>query len=212
MFQFATYFTVVYLDDDIKQFSGESFRGTNIITGGFPCQDLSIAGKQAGLGGDRSSLWFEMLRVITEVRPDWVVIENVANFVRLGLDEVLTGLEALNYASRSFVIPAASVGAWHKRDRVWIVSDNLLTRDIRNGRSSRIGRRRESQSQTSVNGWCETSKSYVLWNAEPELGRVVYGLPNQSHRINRLGNAIVPQVAFEILSAIQDADCQRART
>lgn len=198
--------------DDIKEFSGKSFHGTNVITGGFPCQDISIAGKQAGLGGARSGLWREMYRVITEVRPDWVVVENVGQFVRLGLDEVLDDLEAANYASRTFVIPAASVGAWHKRERVWIVSDNLLTRGIRDGRRGRIGRRRESENKTSRYGWNEASQRNVLWDVEPELGRVVYGIPNQSHRINRLGNSIVPQIAYEILSAIRDVECQRAGT
>ena len=99
-----------------------------IVFGGFPCQDLSCAGKQAGLEGERSGLWFEMLRVISELRPLWVVAENVRGAVNLALDTCRLGLEEESYEVRTFVIPAAGVGAPHKRERLFIVANSKRCR------------------------------------------------------------------------------------
>lgn len=93
-----------------------------VICGGFPCQDLSIAGRGAGLSGDRSGLWFEYLRVIEEVRPSWVIIENVPALRSRGLDQVLGGLAALGYDAEWHLIPASAIGAPHQRDRAWILA------------------------------------------------------------------------------------------
>lgn len=94
----------------------------DVVCGGFPCQDISLAGVGAGLGGARSGLWFEMLRVITETRPAFAIIENVAALRGRGLDVVLGGLAAIGYDAEWHCIPAAAVGAPHRRDRVWIVA------------------------------------------------------------------------------------------
>jgi len=94
----------------------------DIISGGFPCTDISTAGKGAGLHGKRSGLWFEMLRVIAEVRPRWVLAENVPALRSRGADTVLAGLEAEGYTCWACVVGAWAVGAPHKRDRVWIVA------------------------------------------------------------------------------------------
>jgi DNA (cytosine-5)-methyltransferase 1 len=94
----------------------------DVVVGGFPCQDLSCAGKQAGLEGERSGLWFEMLRIISEVRPRWVVAENVRGAVNIALDTCRMGLEGEGYEVRSYVIPASSAGAPHKRERLFIVA------------------------------------------------------------------------------------------
>lgn len=119
----AKHWPGVPIYDDITTFSGAAFRHRiDLISGGFPCQDISQAGKQAGLSGKRSGLWFEMLRVISEVRPAWVLAENVGALVRMGIDTCLAGLEAESYTTRAVVLPACSVGAVHRRERCFIVA------------------------------------------------------------------------------------------
>lgn len=93
-----------------------------LICGGFPCQPFSVAGKQAGKEDDRH-LWPEMLRLIKEIKPRWVVGENVAGLIPMALDDVLSDLESKGYETQSFVIPACAVGGIHRRDRVWIVAN-----------------------------------------------------------------------------------------
>jgi len=111
---------------DIRTLTGDSFyertgrRTVDIISGGFPCQPFSVAGKQRGKEDDRY-LWPEMVRVIKELRPAWVVGENVAGIVRMALPDILSELEACGYRARAFLIPACAVGARHRRYRVAIV-------------------------------------------------------------------------------------------
>jgi len=120
---------------DITGVRGGNLESVDVICGGFPCQDISIAGKQEGLEGDRSRLWFEMLRVVREVGPRWVLVENSPALRARGADEVLGGLEALNYTCWPLVVGAHHVGAPHRRDRVWIV-----------GYSGESGHKREEHS------------------------------------------------------------------
>jgi len=94
----------------------------DVICGGFPCQDISIAGKGAGLAGARSGLWWEFHRLIAEIRPAWVVIENVSALRHKGLGDVLRSLAAVGYDAEWHCIPASAVGAPHRRDRIWIVA------------------------------------------------------------------------------------------
>jgi DNA (cytosine-5)-methyltransferase 1 len=94
----------------------------DVICGGFPCQDLSVAGKGAGLEGSRSGLWFEFHRLIKEIRPSWVIVENVSVLRSRGLDRVLRSLAEIGYDAEWHCIPASAVGAPHQRDRIWIVA------------------------------------------------------------------------------------------
>ena len=116
---------------DIREFDGTKYRGLiDILTGGFPCQPFSVAGKQKGKGDDRH-LWPEMLRVIREVRPPWIVGENVPGIIRMELENICLALEGEGYEVQPFIIPSASIGAWDKRERVWIIAyDHSFTSNI----------------------------------------------------------------------------------
>lgn len=115
-------FPGVPIFNDVKTLKGEDVGTIDIVTGGFPCQDLSVAGKGKGLAGERSGLWFEMLRIIKETQPKWVIAENVAVLRSRGLDQVLRSLDEIGYDAEWHCIPASAVGAPHRRDRIWIVA------------------------------------------------------------------------------------------
>ncbi len=108
--------------DDVRTFPPQGDYGVDLICGGFPCQDISVAGKGAGLAGSRSGLWYEYARIIGELRPRYVVVENVAALLTRGMGTVLGDLSSLGYDAEWHVIPASAVGAPHRRDRVWIVA------------------------------------------------------------------------------------------
>ena len=257
---------------DIRTLTKESFyektglRTADIVSGGFPCQPFSVAGKRRGSDDDRY-LWPEMLRVIQELKPRWVVGENVAGIVNMALDTVLSDLENQGYAVQAFVIPACGVDAPHKRERVAIVAWNSNSgygntwkeREVEKGENSesaricenvaydkgaglqgRIGERAAGQSGSecaredvadSDNGswsvrWdrefpaveeAGTSRAdhggrtpeYVTgewWPAEPNVGRVAYGIPSRVDRLKCLGNAVVPQQFYPVFQAIADIE------
>ena len=109
--------------DDVCTFDGRPWRGiVDVVSGGFPCQDISAAGKGAGLDGDRSGLWSEMARIIGEVRPQYAFIENSPVLASRGLDRVLADLAALGFDAEWDVVSAANVGAPHRRERIWILA------------------------------------------------------------------------------------------
>jgi site-specific DNA-cytosine methylase len=153
------------LFSDIRTLDGSRFRGVTLLTGGFPCQPFSVAGKRKGKDDDRH-LWPEMLRVIHEAKPRWVIGENVAGFVNMALDEVCADLEGEGYEVQPIIIPACAVNAPHRRDRVWIIAQNTVNggggigeqkepgceRDKRNAESgNEVGFYREADSDTSQN-------------------------------------------------------------
>ena len=109
--------------DDVQTFDGRPWRGiVDVVSGGFPCQDLSSAGKREGLDGARSGLWKEMARVVSEVRPRFVFVENSPMLINNGLGRVLGDLSSLGFDARWTVMGANEVGAQHNRDRIWIVA------------------------------------------------------------------------------------------
>lgn len=108
--------------DDVTTLTGEQVGPIDVICGGFPCQDISFAGKGAGLAGERSGLWREYARLVRELRPAFVIVENVAALLGRGLGDVLGDLAALGYDAWWDCIPASAVGAPHRRDRLWVVA------------------------------------------------------------------------------------------
>ena len=109
--------------DDVQTFDGRPWRGiVDVVSGGFPCQDISVAGKGAGITGERSGMWRHMARIIGEVRPSCVFVENSPALITRGLSVVLGDLAALGYDCQWTVLGAADVGAPHQRDRFWLVA------------------------------------------------------------------------------------------
>jgi len=109
--------------DDVQTFDGKPWRGiVDVVSGGFPCQDISAAGKGAGIDGERSGMWGEMARIICEVRPKFVFVENSPMLTSRGLGRVLGDLASMGFDARWGVLGAADVGANHQRDRIWIVA------------------------------------------------------------------------------------------
>ena len=109
--------------DDVQTFDGKPWAGiVDFVSGGFPCQDISAAGKGAGIDGERSGMWREMARIIREVRPRYVFVENSPMLTSRGLGTVLGDLAAMGFNARWGVLGAANVGAPHQRDRIWIVA------------------------------------------------------------------------------------------
>jgi DNA (cytosine-5)-methyltransferase 1 len=108
---------------DVRTFDGKPWAGcVDIVTGGFPCQDISAAGKGAGIDGERSGLWREMARIIGEVRPRYVLVENSPMLAVRGLGTVLGDLSALGFDAEWGVVSAGNAGAPHERERIWIVA------------------------------------------------------------------------------------------
>jgi len=112
--------------DDITKCGRHNLEPVDIISGGFPCQQISFAGKREGIGTgenptERSGLWFEFRRIVGEMRPRWVIIENVPGLKNLGADEVLSGMEALGYACWPVVVGTDNLGAPHERKRIWVL-------------------------------------------------------------------------------------------
>jgi len=188
---------------DIRELDGSLYAGIDIITGGYPCQPFSEAGKRKGAEDDRH-LWPEMLRVVKQARPAFIIAENVVGHITLGLDNVLNDLEREGYAARPLIIPACAVDSPHRRDRVWILAYAEGER-CNNGddRTNKRTTAREEHPFTDKGGDFSRMEAGG-WAREPRVPRVANGIPNRVDRNKALGNAIVPQVAYEILRCIRD--------
>jgi DNA (cytosine-5)-methyltransferase 1 len=201
--------------DDITTLRAEMLPRIDIIFGGFPCQDLSVAGRGAGLAGERSGLFFEIARLIRECEPRFIFLENVPAIRSRGLHTVLQELTSLGYDCRWTVLSAAAVGAPHKRDRWFLLAHSNSLRklseqrkhdrasnsgqDVAHAPGERVqGLRASGQQEPSSHGKKELplrkSKGSIKsdWSVEPDVLRVVNGLPDRAHRIRCLGNSVVP--------------------
>ena len=174
--------------DDVRTFDGRPWAGrVDVVSGGFPCQDISAAGKGTGITGERSGLWVEMARIISEVRPRYAFVENSPMLTVRGLGVVLGDLAEMGFDARWGVLGAADVGAPHLRERIWIVANAM-----------QIRKRRKRELQSFKKSWHFSAQN------EPEPSRVVDDVAARMDRIDAIGNGQVPQcaaVAFELLSS-----------
>ena len=203
---------------DIRSIKGDELRcrhpdTTFVLTGGFPCQDISTGGKRKGLSGERSGLWYEMLRVIGELRPELAFIENVAALRNRGLIDVLKGLDGIGYDAEWRTLSAQEIGAIHQRKRLWIIATPQATTRHTDRPSVRVHRellayRRDlgdfQQHHRTFDGVLSASE----WAAikaegsilgEPLVARKDDGVRSWVDRIKAVGNAIVPQCAATVL-------------
>jgi len=188
--------------DDVRTFDGNPWCGhVDVVSGGFPCQDISAAGKGAGIDGERSGLWREMARIVGEVRPRFVWVENSPLLVDRGLAVVLGDLAKMGYDSRWGIVGAHHAGAPHKRDRCWIVAHTNLIHDDdgRHDAGEIFGQRRktpklsvcqdlahadsergcgrETWKQNAEDAWEPSRHPGVRWwQSEPQLGGVADGM------------------------------------
>jgi DNA (cytosine-5)-methyltransferase 1 len=230
----AKNFPGVPIHDDIRSF--QPTRGSaDLVVGGFPCQPFSVAGKQAGTADDRD-LWPQMARVISAVRPAWVIGENVAGFVNMELDRSLSDLESLGYACQALVIPACATDAPHRRDRVWIVAHADSNRPQERINDAGAGDGADAGQQSGGPAFGVSSKTVATdpqcgfgslgraigrdgrlgesvsghgdwpFTHKPVLDGRVHGIPRRVDRLRGLGNAVVPQVVEQIGRAIIEAE------
>jgi DNA (cytosine-5)-methyltransferase 1 len=196
--------------DDVRTVGRHNLPGADVLCGGFPCQDISVAGKGAGIaGGARSGLWYEFQRIIEELSPRWVVIENVAAIEspthRASRDAVLGGLRSLGYCGERAILSAADVGAPHRRDRWFVLAHH---------RSQRVsGYVIETISRQPAFSWCEDGRRVEDFRGrsdvpEPLVRRTSDGFASGVDRLRAIGNAVVPQVAEVVgrLIAQREAD------
>jgi DNA (cytosine-5)-methyltransferase 1 len=201
--------------DDVQTFDGKPWRGrVDVVSGGFPCQDISAAGKGAGIEGERSGMWKHMARIIGEVRPRFAFVENSPMLVGRGLAVVLGDLAAMGYDARWGIVGANHAGAPHKRDRIWIVADSMPTGQWREQREEKAesdaladsaSQRQPRQGQhwfgcdPAEKGEGETDYAFAkrighICGIESPVGRVAHGVASRVDKLRCLGNGQVPAV------------------
>jgi len=197
---------------DVRTVKPEDLESVDIICGGFPCQGISAANPGGGgLGDERSGLWFDMLRIIAELRPGFVVVENSPRLAGRGLDVVVGGLMRLGYSVEGSRIRASDAGAWHRRERLFLVA--WATPDA-NREQLRVEPKRV---HAAWDGWsCTTAISrdaepleygpFDGWHARPALARVDNGISGRldETREQALGNAVVPACSYIVGCRIRD--------
>lgn len=195
--------------DDVRTFDGRSWQGiVDVVSGGFPCQDISAAGKGKGIEGERSGLWREFARIIGEVRPSFVFVENSPMLTSRGLGTVLGDLAALGFDTEYGVLGAHHSGAPHKRDRIWILAcnsdrDSEPTQPVHDEAPRVPSLVADTDSAGRKQQWWPVSnaakhkatKCRSWWKFEPDVGRVAHGVAARVDRLKCIGNGQVPAVA-----------------
>ena len=227
--------------DDVTTLRGEMLSRLDIIFGGFPCQDISVAGLGKGLDGERSGLFFEIVRLIRECNPRFVFLENVPAIRTRGGERVVKELASLGYDCRWTTLSASAVGANHKRERWFLLAHTKLSRfgkranEFGNGierrtpdqfgdssQASRVvadslckgleGLHEQGESSRSIQKErkpkpCSDNYKRQWWAVEPNVGRVVNGLPDRAHRIKCLGNSVVPLQVRKAFKKLAGLNC-----
>jgi DNA (cytosine-5)-methyltransferase 1 len=179
---------------DIRECGSHNLKPVDVICGGFPCQDISNAGKRAGIEGERSGLWSEMHRIIRELRPRYVLVENVAALLGRGMGRVLGDLAEIGYDAEWDCIRAGSIGFEHLRERLFLVAHP-------NNQKQPVlplnGKERE--------GLQVSDRRIQRRLQEPRMGRVAHGVPARVDRLRGLGNAVVPQIPEMFAHRIREA-------
>ena len=176
------------------------YPGEWIITGGFPCQDISIAGKGAGIEGKRSGLWFEYWRAISILQPRFAIMENVGAITFRGLTEVIGSLHEIGYNAEWQDIRASEMGAQHRRERIWIIAYTKCKRWGQNIIEKSFKKTRNMGKYKFIN-----SENIKRNKREPEskIYRKIDGIPCRVDRLKGLGNSIVPQIAELLFNLIK---------
>lgn len=200
--------------DDVREIDGSKTPKVDVLSGGFPCQDVSTGGKRAGIKeGTRSGLWFEFRRIIQEMQPSWVVIENVRGLLSCGIEIVLEDLAAIGYDAEWQVLPAVLFGAPHLRERVFIVAyphnnkygdaPRVFTEKRRN-----MAKHFQSDRKTMWNG-VQLDRTGELPRGPalplPRVHRVADGSSKALDRLRCLGNGIVPAQSRFVAEMIKQA-------
>jgi DNA (cytosine-5)-methyltransferase 1 len=219
--------------DDVRTFDGRRWHGVvDVVSGGFPCQDISVAGKGAGIDGARSGLWGHMARIVGEVRPQFVYVENSPILTSRGLGRVLGDLAALGFDAEWDVVSAGDLGADHTRERIWIVAhahgygpqerehvaragDAPCNGEQTRGQTDRAAASNDApdpdrgeRSLWRANGRMGWLDQPVPWDrawpitAQPVLGRGAHGVAHRVDRLKALGNGQVPRVAAAAFAAL----------
>lgn len=195
---------------DIRAMDWGTVEPVDVLCGGFPCQDISLAGKGAGLSGARSGLWSEYVKAIDALTPRYILIENVAALRSRGLDQVLREIAALGYDAEWHCIPASAVGAPHRRDRVWIVA--YATRILEGRQEQRPVRERIREGRESIAVADTISQQNDTERGSSELGRDAMGRDRQApQRDNREAGQYAPHGCREDVADTQREGSQGQR-
>lgn len=188
--------------DDVRTLTAESLsragidpESISLVAGGFPCQDVSLSGKGAGLEGERSGLWREFIRIVRILRPRYTVIENVPGLLGRGLDRVLADLSESGFDAQWEVLPAVAFGAPHVRERVFIIA---------HAHGERCGYAPQRCFPIRLSERVFTQEAWLSELPESAICGVGDGIPRRVDRLRALGNAVVPQQVYPILKAIAD--------
>ena len=187
------------LFEDITKLRGEDIGAVDIIYGGFPCQPFSVAGNRKGQNDNRY-LWPEFSRLVGELKPRWIIAENVSGILSIAADDVCRDLERQGYEVGIWDFEAAAVGAKHRRERIFFVAHagrSLLQRSFE---------QRTLRNEAQKGAADKPERPSRQWESEPRVDRVAHGIPHRMDRLRALGNAVVPQQVYPIFKAIMETE------